>query len=253
MKKKDVNKIKLIQKTWKNLILFKNDLDSELNFFRLLVNSMLENIELNKKASLLSNVNYKKSIDLLDYAIDILDLYPKNLTVRFLSNITKFKIFSNLSKIKLTIIEISNLIGCLSVINSIKLFVSKSDLELKSKNYNQHIDYYNKYFRVLKSETYISTNENNISFKLNTYGKEYKKTSALTLASYQIDVPSVNKYNVFVKSFKIKVSGAKIYIPLSNKLIVLYGYFKNDQLNNYRTLDIFKNKFNKIRIISKEC
>ena len=56
------------------------------------------------------------------------------------------------------------------------------------------------------------------------------KTSALTLASYQIDIPSVNKYNVFVKSFKIKVSGAKIYIPLSNKLIVLYGFFSNDQL-----------------------
>ena len=60
-----------------------------------------------------------------------------------------------------------------------------------------------------KIETYVSQNENNISFKLNTYGKEYKKTSALTLASYQIDIPSVNKYNAFVKNFKIKVSGAK--------------------------------------------
>ena len=249
MKKKDINKIKLIQKKWKNLLLFKNDLENELDFFRILVNTMLENIENNKKENFISNVNYKKGIDLLEYAIDILNIYPKKLTVRFLANMTKFKIFSNLSKIKLTIIEISNLLGCLSVKNSINLFISRTDLELKSKEYNVHIDYYDKYFKVLKSETYISTNENNISFKLNTYGKEYKKTSALTLASYQIDIPSVNKYNVFVKSFKIKVSGAKIYIPLSNKLIVLYGYFKNDQLNNYRTLNIYKDKFNKVKAL----
>ena len=52
MKKKDINKIKLIQKKWKNLLLFKNDLETELDFFRVLVNTMLENIENNNRDSI---------------------------------------------------------------------------------------------------------------------------------------------------------------------------------------------------------
>ena len=245
MKKKDIQKIVLIQKKWKNILLFKNDLSNELNFFRQLISVIINNLETNKKDGITNNLHYKKSIDLIEYALNIINNYPKNLTVKFMSSITKFKIFSNLSKIKLTIIEICNLVGCLSVKDSIKLFLGKTELENVSKDYLCHIDYYQKYFTIVKIETYVSQNENNISFKLNTYGKEYKKTSALTLASYQIDIPSVNKYNAFVKNFKIKVSGAKIYIPLQNKLIVLYGYFNNDQLGDFKSIDIFKKKYNK--------
>ena len=249
MEKNKLSKLILIQTKWRSLLLFKNDLENELFFFRKLVNTLINKLEINKKSSLISSINYKKSIDLIDQAITTLISFPKKISIKFLSTITKFKIFSSLSKIKLTIIELSNLIGCLFVKDCITLFLGKNELDKVSDEYMSHIDYYNDFFTVLKSETYISTTENNISFKLNTYGKEYNKTSTVTLASYQINIPSVNKYNIFMKTFKIKVSGAKIYIPLSNKLIVLYGFFNNDQLSNYKGLKIFKTKFNKTKLL----
>ena len=40
--------------------------------------------------------------------------------------------------------------------------------------------------------------------------------------------------------------GAKIFIPVKSKLLILYGYFINDDLNQYQKEAIFEQKFSKI-------
>ena len=69
------------------------------------------------------------------------------------------------------------------------------------------------------------------------------------MVSYQVNYPSISKYNNFSKNLKVKVNGCRVFIPLDDKLVILYGYFENDQLNSYQNNTIFSDKFNKILLI----
>ena len=105
-----------------------------------------------------------------------------------------------------------------------------------------NMDDNNKFFNITRIESYVSKNQNNISFVLNTYGKDVKKNS-ITLTTYQINKPTINKYNTIIKNIYIQVLGAKIYIPYGNKLLILSGYFINDHLNSYSKNKIFIEKY----------
>ena len=41
--------------------------------------------------------------------------------------------------------------------------------------YLKHVAFHNKFFNVIKCDLYESENENNITFRLNTYGKKLKQ------------------------------------------------------------------------------
>ena len=144
-----------------------------------------------------------------------------------------------MAKIKLGLIEITQMVGLIDIFQSLILFLDNTTLPNK---YQEYLEYYNKFFNITRIESYTSKNNNNISFALNTYGKEIKKTN-ISLASYQLDKPTVNKYNTIIKNINIQVLGAKIFIPYKNRLLILFGYFTNDNLNTYTTLDIFKDKY----------
>ena len=84
------------------------------------------------------------------------------------------------------------------------------------QNYIRYLNFYKRYFNVIKCESYKSDNKNNITFKLvTTYGNDHKNT--ITLASYQLNVPSVTHYKIFTKNLVLKSMGAKLLIPYKNK------------------------------------
>jgi len=147
-----------------------------------------------------------------------------------------------MAKIKLSLIELTQIIGLPDIYQSIHLYLDKVELPVL---YQKYLEYYNQFFNVTRIESYVSKNNNNISFVLNTYGKD-KKPQSVTLTTYQINKPTINKYNSVVKNINIQILGAKIYIPYGNKLLILFGYFINDHLNSYSKKDIFIEKYSEL-------
>ena len=82
-----------------------------------------------------------------------------------------------------------------------------TDVSYYSNVFKSYLEYLKDYFKIIKVEYYNSENENNLSFKINTYGKSTKKTSSIVLTSSQLDKPSIQKYNNFSKNLKVKVNG----------------------------------------------
>ena len=241
---KHINKICLIQQTWKSLISFKIHFRKELDFFLDIINTIIYNTSNSEKYKIHSNNDIKKSMEKIMYCKQILDTYYDNEDKK-IAEYSKFNSLSDLAKIKLAILEVTQMIGSININQVIGLYLKTTTV--CNKNYSEkELDYLNKYFIPTSIESYLSDNKNNIKFKLNTYSKN-SSISTITLASYQIDTISINKYNVFTKSLVMNLFGAKIYIPFDNKLAVLYGYFKHDNLNMYQNIPAYKPKIQVLR------
>ena len=212
-------------------------------FFLNIINTIINNTDTSEKNNVHSNNDLKRCRDKIVYSKKLLDTYYNSDNIKIIQY-SKFKSLSDLAKIKLNILEVTQLIGSITIKQVIELY-------LKSENSDQYTDeqsinYLNKYFVPTRIESFLSENTNNIKFKLNTYGKNRPSTT-ITLASYQINTISINKYKKFTKSLMMNLFGAKIYIPLGKKLIVLYGYFKHDNLNMYQNITAYKTKIQSLR------
>ena len=230
----------LIQRRVKKIIKLKNNMNKEFSSLRDILTTIIRNIAYHNNDFIIKR-SYNKSIDLCYYINNIITKYPIIFKISNFYSVSKFKIFHDLAKIKLTLIEITRLVGNINIYQSMSLYLDCNDKNYK--DYNKYLKYYDTFFNITKIESYISKNENNISYVLNTYGKTKNKTTSITLASYQIDKPSVNKYHSIIKDLRIKENGVKIYIPYKNKLLVLFGYFVNDNLNTYQNIPVFKEKY----------
>ena len=78
--------------------------------------------------------------------------------------------------------------------------------------YENHISYLENYFKIIKVEYYNSDDSaNNLSFSLNTFGKNYKKNTNVVLASYQVNYPSISKYNNFSKNLRRPANTSSVF------------------------------------------
>ena len=245
--KKDKNYYaKLIQNKWKELIKYKITIESEVLLFNNMLKDILDRLNESYRINIVNMSEYKKNMICINNTLDELKFFPYTITLKFLKSYSSYNILLKLAKIKINIISLTNNIGCSNIENVMTLYFGNHNSNDLSNVYIEHIRFHNSLFNTIKCELYESENDNNISFKLNTYGKK-SKTSSITLASYQIDLPSVNKYNVFTKSLCLKTMGAKLFIPYGKKLLILSGYYKNDDMNMYQKHTLFVNKFNKIQ------
>lgn len=236
----------IIQKRWRVLLGFKKKVDLEVLFFRKTLKNIISRINESHKQNIISMNEYKKLMNQINAVISDLDFYPARTTVKFLKSYSNYTILLSLAKIKIKIIDITNNSGSVDIHNLISLYLG--DIESQdcvNESFLSHIEFFKPLFKIIKCELYETNSDNNITFKLRTHGKN-NKTNSITLSSYQLDKPSVNKYNVFTKNLILKTMGAKIFIPVNNKLLILYGYFVNDDMNQYKKEPIFDEKCNKI-------
>lgn len=234
-----------IQKSWRKCISYRKNIQNEINFFRRILKNIMFKINDSYKNYIIKLQDYKKSMNDIQKVIQKIDFFPKHITIRFLKKYTNYKILIQLAQIKIKIIDLTNTNGSNDINELIELYFDtyKNDNDITSE-YKEHIKFYGSFYRSIKCELYESDDDgNNILFKLNTYGKK-KKTASITLASYQIDLPTVNKYNCFTKNLLLKTMGAKLFIPYKSKLLILYGYFINDDMNQYKNEAIFESKYN---------
>ena len=235
-----------IQKLWRKCINFRNNTKNEIEFFRSILKNIMLRVSESYKNNILSVNDYKKTMEVINSAIENLNFFPSKLTIRFLKSYTNYSILVKLARIKIMIMDLTNSNGSINMNELINLYLGdyKNNNSI-DKDYIDHINFFESFFKTIQCELYESDTDNNITFKLNTYGKKKKNTS-ITLTSYQIDKPTVNKYKVFTKHLLLKTMGAKIFIPYGSRLLILYGYFINDDLNQYQKEEIFEQKFNKI-------
>ena len=186
-----------IQNKWRKYLSFKNNIQCELEFFRDILFTIMKKI--NNK-NIITSKNYKKSLKTIKYINETISKYPNIFNLNVIYKISKFRLYLDMAKIKLGLIELTQIIGLIDIYQSINLFLDKTEL---SSSYDSYISYYNKFFNITRIESYISKNNNNISFVLNTYGKDVKKQS-ITLTTYQINKPTINKYNTIIKNIKIR-------------------------------------------------
>ena len=237
----------IIQKRWHVLLKFKKRVDTEVRFFRNTLKNIISRINDSHKQSMISMNEYKKLMNQINTIINDLDFYPSTITVKFLKSYTNYAILLSLAKIKIKILDLTNVTGSVDINDLITLYLGDiKNMESVNEIFLSHIEFYKSLFKTTRCELYETNDDNNITFKLKTYGKN-NKTSSITLSSYQLDMPSVNKYNVFTKNLILKTMGAKIFIPVKNKLLILYGYFLNDDMNQYQKEPIFDEKYSKIQ------
>jgi len=231
----------VIQSRWRDAIKFKRSIGFEVRSFRNFLKNIINRINESYKHNIVSLTEYKKLMNSINRVINDLNFYPTSITLRFLKSHSNYTILLSIAKIKIKIIDLANTAGSANIDDAVRLYLGDINNTL-SKSFKEHIGFYEGLFKTIKCELYESTGENNITFKLNTYGKS-NKTSSIKLSSYQLDKPSVNKYNVFTKNIILKTMGAKIFIPVKNKLLILYGYFINDDMNLYQKEVIFEPKY----------
>ena len=247
MKKKDIEKVIYVQRIWRNTMLYKNDIENEIKFFNCVVNKIISDSEYNYRNNLIQNMEYRKCSELIEYINNILDTFPSKITLKFLSNNSKFKILSNLAKIKLGLIEITNLVGNIDISGAIKLYLSLdiNDLNYKSDK-NSLLNYISKFFIVTKVDLYSCDEDDPTKYTLYNYNKKSKKQVNIVLNNNQLNCPSINKCVIHTKNLELKINACKIYLPIKDKLLSLCGYFKCDNINSYEKLEIYESKTNKL-------
>jgi endopeptidase La len=264
IKKIYIENISKFQIKWKNLLNYRNRIFKEISYFKFIIQNILKRLQISYQSKIVNVEEYKRYMTNISNTIKEILFFPNKISVTFIKNHGEIRMAIKIAKIKVSLISLANLIGSTDIIDLFFLYcrpssvneavgwVHLSNLEKNddylNDTYLNYLNFYKRYFNVIKCESYKSDSSNNITFKLvTTYGNEH--TNSITLASYQLDKPSVTHYKIFTKNLLLKSMGAKLLLPYKNKLIVLYGYFDNDELNMYRNNNIFKKKYNKLSVL----
>jgi len=227
-----INHIVILQREFKKLLKIRNGIRLELNTLFDISSQIISRIHISYSQSILNSTEYKQFIENLSQCIEKLKTIPLNITLKDMNKLSKYKIMITIAEVKLKLINIIQKCGSTKVQDILKLILSinfnNSTQNIKYKNL---IIFYNKFFNPTGCDVYESINSENISFTLYNYGDNNNSSNNIKLTSFQVDYPSCNKLSIFTKSLVQKLYGAKLYFPLDNKLLVIYGYFNKDDLN----------------------
>ena len=240
--KKQLDSINYIQNIWRKTVTYKKDIVKELEFFIKICNVLVTSVETKYKMYIIQQLEYKKSVELLNYCIERISSFPKFITFKYMATSSSFKILSNLAKIKLGLIEITGLIGGLSVKDSIVLYYGKDIYNYYTNTSTQsYIEYLNNFFKIIKLDYYQG--ENNSYVLYNFTNKNTYTNSSIKLKKNQRDFPSLEKVNIISKNVDVRINSCKLLIPLGKNLIIFYGYFLDDNLHLCRSIPHLKSKY----------
>ena len=232
--KKQIDSLKYIQNVWKNTLTYKNDITTELNFFIKICNNLISSVEYKNSLYIIQQLEYRKSCELLNYCMERISIFPSQITFKYLAVASKFKLLSNLAKIKLSLIELTGLIGGLSILDSINLYTGKKLLEIYSKkNQIEYINYLDRFYNVTKIDYYQSDNNNgyviyNFSNKSSSFNN-----NTIKLKKSQKDNITLEKINIINKNITVRTFSCKLIIPVKKNLLIIYGYFSDEARTNY--------------------
>ena len=119
-----------IQKLWRKCINFRNNTKNEIEFFRSILKNIMLRVSESYKNNILSVNDYKKTMEVINSAIENLNFFPSKLTIRFLKSYTNYSILVKLARIKIMIMDLTNSNGS---INMNDMFEGTDDLSDDNK------------------------------------------------------------------------------------------------------------------------
>jgi endopeptidase La len=170
---------------------------------------------------------------------------------KFLATEKKANVLLKLSQIKTHIMQFCSNAGGISIQDILVLFQNFTENQQeKEPSSFQTISFYNQCFCPTKVDLYersSSETKNGILFKQVNIGKKRKASPNLYFRDEQLANASIVE-DLSSKLF-ISIFGAKLYIPCNNnqKVFVISGYFKNNDLNIYFELPKIRDKYTNLK------
>ena len=240
-KYKSIKYIKRVQSFYKNRLYIRNNCNHSRKFlYNIIENASFRLLQLYNQ-NIISIDYYKKYMNKMNDISNILKKVPYNISWIELHNENIYSIQYTLLTVRLYIINLILKIGCISIINCIKLFFN-IDMSSLSELYKTNVLLYNSLFNSNSIQIYTSINSENITYKSNT--KDTKST--ITLMSSQLNTLSLVNMNFIQSKLLLKLYGASLYIPLNNILLVVNGLCIKDNFNLYKEHPIIKDKLQQL-------
>lgn len=226
--------IQFIQQRIKFLLYLKRNYKIKYNKIKHIIYNLSNIITNNYNKELITQYNYNNNLNVLEEITNNFLLLNNTCEIiNVVKNTTKLNKIVEILKTSINECGISNLCDLLFLLNE---RIENEEL----------LCFINNSFNI----TQVNINNCN---KLNKSSKKitiYQNNEENTILNYDLQHISQLKDYLFTKNFKKNLSflenvnGCRIYIRCKNKknILILSGYFNNDQLNIYRNYDLFKPK-----------
>ena len=219
-----LNKIITLQLFFRSKLNIINNIREEVKKLSNVIQSISKNLNILNNYSIISNISYINYMNKLDDVFEILRYnIPRPINLINYGGINSYKFFIEISKIKLELIGMMKNCGISKISDAIYLIIGKSineifDNQFCKKNIETcpKIDFFNECFNPVSVEIYSSNSDIDIIDNLTTNKQQLKEP---------ICVPLDVIYTLFEK-----IHGAKVYIPVQERLLIVKGFFKKDHL-----------------------
>jgi ATP-dependent Lon protease len=196
--------------------------------------SIHKNINRLNNNNIVSNSVYVTYITKLDKIRKSFEDETKNpITLRNYNGLHSYSFFIKIAKLKLELLNIINRCGINNINDAITLILNKNINTLKWINYEikNKCLFFNECFRIISIEIYSSKME---------------KLDDSILSNKSLTEPLCVESDYYYTLFE-KIYGAKLYIPVEDKLLLIKGYFKKEYLEySILTYDFIRKKYDNV-------
>jgi ATP-dependent Lon protease len=230
---KQIVKLQLFFKVKLKLL---RNIKSEIYKLSHLTQSINKNINRLNQNNLISNsvyITYITKLDKIRKSFE--DEVSKPINLRNYNGLYSYAFFIKIAKLKLELLNVINRCGINNIQDAITLIVNKNieTIKWESHDVKQKCKFFNECFRIISIEIYSSKTE-----QLN---------DASLISNKSLTEPLCVELDYYYNLFE-KIYGAKLYIPVEDKMLVIKGYFKKEYLKySILTYDFIRNKFNNVQ------
>ena len=233
--------IHILQLKIRNTILFKNKIKKELGILYNICQTILVNIDKTKNNNIIGINDYIECVKKIDDITTTIISVKHKISFKNILQHGIFKYIKIISENKLSLILLIENIGCCNINELLLLFLNTNISELNYSDENMDIlELYNKKFNIISSKKYVLKDKNQYSLINNKNNTINEKSNSIT--HLNLTEVSIYPINTFAKCFILKYYGCKIYIPYKKILLVIFGYFNKENINNLSFIPKFNKK-----------
>jgi ATP-dependent Lon protease len=177
------------------------------------VQSIASNLNTLNNYRIISNITYVTYMEKLDSILDNLRYStPQPINLVNYGGMNSYNFFVGISKMKLELINIIKKCGTSKVDDVIYLITGKSS----TTNTTPKLDFYNECFNLISVDIYSIKSDIEILQQLSTN-------------KHTIDEPLCAPLDITYTLFD-RIYGVKLYVPVEDRLLIIKGFFKKDNL-----------------------
>jgi ATP-dependent Lon protease len=238
-KKSNLVKIVKLQLFFKAKLTLLRNIRLEIYKLSHLMQSIHKNINRLNKNNIVSNSVYVTYITKLDKIRKSFEYETESpITLKNYNGLYAYSFFIKIAKLKLELLNIINRCGMNNINDAITLILNKhiDTLKWTNNDVKNKCLFFNECFRIISIEIYSSKTD------------KMDKIDDSVISNKSLTEPLCVEFDYYYTLFE-KMYGAKLYIPVEDKLLLIKGYFKKEYLEySILTYDFIRTKFNNVRL-----